>query len=421
MTEQLHKRKDDNFVGFILKQYLSKQLSLDKALENLKIKKTRFFEILNEYKKNPENFSISYERETSGRIDPKLEEIILEELKKEKKLIDRKDVPLKFYNYSYLKNMIYDDYELKVSLPTIIKRAKENNFYIPLKKHKKHDREVLTNYPGELIQHDSSHHLFAPMAEQKWYLITSIDDFSRLIVYAALLERETSWAHISALESVILNFGIPLKYYVDSHSIFRFVQGRDSIWRNHKKFTDQVPTQFKQVLMDLKVDLIYALSPQAKGKIERPYQWMQDHLVRTCARDNIKKIQEARQILEYEVNKYNYRQVHSTTKEIPGIRFDKAIKNGKTMFREFKLQAPFENTKDIFCLRDERKVNGYHNISFNNMEFKVRGVPTLEKVEIRIVPKEKDGIAELRFWYKNKCTDIQQAKISDLDLSTFEI
>ena len=62
MTEQLHKRKDDNFVRFILKQYLSKQLSLDKALENLKIKKTRFFEILNEYKKNPENFSISYMR-----------------------------------------------------------------------------------------------------------------------------------------------------------------------------------------------------------------------------------------------------------------------------------------------------------------------------------------------------------------------
>ena len=100
-------------------------------------------------------------------------------------------------------------------------------------KRKAHDQEVLTNYPGELIQHDSSHHLFAPYAAGKWYLITSIDDYSRLILYAVLVERETAWEHILALEAVLLKYGFPLAYYVDSHSIFRFVQGRDSFWRNH--------------------------------------------------------------------------------------------------------------------------------------------------------------------------------------------
>jgi len=86
------------------------------------------------------------------------------------------------------------------------------------------------------------------------------------MLYTKLLEKETSWAHIMALENVMLNVGIPLSYYVDCHSIFRFVQGRDSIWRNHRKFTDEVIPQWKQVLLDLNVNVTYALSPQAKGK-----------------------------------------------------------------------------------------------------------------------------------------------------------
>jgi len=45
-----------------------------------------------------------------------------------------------------------------------------------------------------LIQHDSSYHLFSPADGEKWYLITSIDDYSRFLLYAKLVQRETSWA-----------------------------------------------------------------------------------------------------------------------------------------------------------------------------------------------------------------------------------
>ena len=112
-----------------------------------------------------------------------------------------------------------------------------------------HDREVLTRYAGELIQHDSSHHLWAPAAQEKWYLITSLDDYSRFILYAALVRKETTWTHILALQTVILRYGFPYAYYVDSHSIFRFVQGRDSLWRKHHLLTDEATPQWKQVLV----------------------------------------------------------------------------------------------------------------------------------------------------------------------------
>ena len=62
-----------------------------------------------------------------------------------------------------------------------------------------------------------------------------------------------------------LKYGLAYSYYVDCHSIFRFVQGRDSFWRKHIKVTDDVDPQFKQMLSELGIKIIYALSAQAKG------------------------------------------------------------------------------------------------------------------------------------------------------------
>ena len=102
----------------------------------------------------------------------------------EKDLIKNKEIPIKYYNYSYIKDLLEQKYGQKVSLPTIIDRTKRNNFYFLRPKRKAHEKEVITNYPGELIQHDSSHHRFAPYAASKWYLITSLDDYSRLILFS---------------------------------------------------------------------------------------------------------------------------------------------------------------------------------------------------------------------------------------------
>jgi hypothetical protein len=98
----------------------------------------------------------------------------------EKEMIDNKDIPVRKYNYTYIKDRLESEYQQKVSLTTIIKRARNNGFYLPKKQKKTiHDREVLTNYTGEIIQHDSSFHLWSPAAKEKWYLITSLDDYSR--------------------------------------------------------------------------------------------------------------------------------------------------------------------------------------------------------------------------------------------------
>ena len=417
MSKQLHKNFTDGQVKLLFEKYSKGEIKLNYILQILRIKRSRFFELLTKYRNDPDNFSIQYERNTSNyRIDREIEANIIQELKIEKDLIKAKEVPIKYYNYSYIKDLLEQKYNQKVSLPTIIDRAKRNNFYFLRPKRKAHDREVITNYPGELIQHDSSHHQFAPYAAKKWYLITSIDDYSRLILYAVLVERETTWEHILALEAVLLKYGFPLAYYVDSHSIFRFVQGRDSFWRNHYKLTDEANPQWKQVLDDCGVKVTYALSPQAKGKIERPYRWIQDRLVRTCYRENVRDIKKGQLILNNLLQRYNYRIVHSTTGEIPYIRFQRAIRGKRTLFREFRIMPPFKSTKDIFCLRVERMVNPYRKVSINNLELKVPGAPLHERIQLRIVPDKESGVSEVRFWYRDNFLGSQKVKNTDLNL-----
>ena len=309
MVKQLHKRFSTQEVKMLLDKYLNEKIKLVYILEILNIRRSRFFEILRQHRKDPDNFSIEYRRKSATRrISKEVEKSIISELEKEKKLIEDKNIPITCYNYSYIKDQLYQNHRQKVALCTIISRARKQGFYKSRKKkNRPHDRELLTNYVGELIQHDSSHHKFSPYADKKWYLITSLDDYSRLVLFAKLIEKETSWQHILALKEVFLTWGTPLSYYVDSHSIFRFVQGRDSLWRKHYLVTDEADTQWKMVIDECRVKPIYALSPQARGKIERPYRWLQDRIVRTCAREGIEAIQEGREVLENEIERYNYR------------------------------------------------------------------------------------------------------------------
>jgi len=409
---QIHKRFTSDEVKELLERYSNKEIERKYIQQTLGIGKSRFFTLMSQYREDPQRFTIDYERNTPPRISKDIEHNIVKELSIDNKIIQNKEIPLKSYNYSYIKDRLRTTYHQKVSLPTIIDRAKKHGFYLRKPNKTAHDREVLTRYAGELIQHDASHHLWAPASQEKWYLITSLDDYSRFMLYAVLIKTETSWAHILALQTVILRYGLPCSYYVDSHSIFRFVRGRDSLWYKHHLLTDETIPQWKQVLQDCNVEVIHSLSPQARGKIERPYGWLQDRLIRTCVREDIKEIKQAQRVLNLELYRYNHQQLHSTTQEIPYFRFQRALKEKRSLFREFKISPPYKSPKDIFCLRMDRMVDPYRHISISSLKFKVHADPH-KQVNLRIYPLN-DEISEIRFWCEGKLIDIQKVKNSEL-------
>jgi hypothetical protein len=398
---QIHKRFTAEQIEGVLQGYCRGTIERTSVEETLGIGKTRFFALLKEYRHNPKAFSLSYKRATPAKLAAPVEAEIGRELLRERDLVEDRRLPISGYNYSALRDRLRKN-NINVSVTTVIRRAKSMDCYKPHRKGKAHDREVLTASIGALVQHDASLHLWSPYAQEKWTLITSIDDFSRKLLFADFFPQETTWTHIQAAQVLMQAYGIPLRYYVDSLRVFRFVQGRDSIWRKHVLQTDDVDPQWRQMMRLLGVDVSYALSPQAKGKIERPYRWLQDRIVRTCALEKLTIIEEVRSVLKEEVSRYNNHQVHSTTGEIPSIRFEKAREEGNSLFRPFVVPKPYTSAKDVFCLREKRMVNGYRRISLFNHEIEVPNVPLREEVEIHLVPDIERGALEVRIWWDNK-------------------
>ena len=122
--------------------------------------------------------------------------------------------------------------------------------------------------------------------------------------------------------------------------------------------------------------------------------------MRTCALENLTTLEDVRSVLRDEVDRYNNHQVHSTTGEIPSIRFDNARKSGTSLFRPFALPKPYTSSKDIFCLRETRILDGYGLISLFNHKIDVPNVPDREDVELHMIPDLARQTLEVRIWYE---------------------
>ena len=409
---QLHNNFSDEQVKQYLSWYINGSMNRDDICNQLGIKRSRFYTLLNKYKTAPLKFSVAYGRSYANhKKDQVVATTIRKELELEKSFIDNPNMPIMFYNYASIRDAVADATGSNLTAQTVINYAKRWGFYIERPKQRNsHAREVLTDMVGMLLQHDASLHQWSPYVFRhdgkplKWSLITTLDDHSRMLLYANLFEHETAWAHIQSTESVVINYGVGLQYYSDNHTIFRYVSDRDKNSLSAANYTrvlgtDDIAPQWKQCVEATGMKVAYALSPEAKGKIERPYRWLQDRIVRRAAREHAKSIEAVRLILAQEVDRYNNRQVHSTTGEIPSVRFLNAVNAGRSVFRPLditKVKPPVTSTKDIFCLRTERKINGYGQISLVGIQLGVpRHLPDGTAITLHIIPGHP--LTEIRF------------------------
>ena len=126
MGKHLRKLFSAKEVKEVFERYLSQQIAVEHALAMLKIGRRQFFKLLRVYRERPGEFSLDYKRKVPPRkIDAKSEARIIRELKREAEIIGDKSNPVRFYNYSYLKEVLEKKHKVHVSLPTIIRRAKK--------------------------------------------------------------------------------------------------------------------------------------------------------------------------------------------------------------------------------------------------------------------------------------------------------
>ncbi len=163
------------------------------------------------------------------------------------------------------------------------------------KQGKIHQRRERRESFGELIQIDGSSHAWLENRAEKCTLLAGIDDATGFIVCARFEPSETTNGYFRLVEQELRRYGLPLAYYSDKYGVFRVNQGEAP--RNK--------TQFKTALDRLRIELICAHSPQAKGRIERLFGTLQDRLVKEMRLRGISSIEEANLFLPFYLEEHN--------------------------------------------------------------------------------------------------------------------
>ncbi len=138
---------------------------------------------------------------------------------------------------------------------------------------------------GELIQIDGSPHAWLEDRGPRCTLIVFIDDATSRLTALHFAPSETTRAYLTALRSHVLAHGRPLAFYSDRHGIFR-VNAKEAASGDGK-------TEFGRVAERLAIESIHARTPQAKGRVERSNQTLQDRLVKEMRLRGIATMAEA--------------------------------------------------------------------------------------------------------------------------------
>lgn len=122
---------------------------------------------------------------------------------------------------------------------------------------------------GELVQADGSPHTWFEDRGPTCTLLVYIDDATSKLFHLELVESETTNAYFAATKRYLQHHGKPLALYVDRHGVFRV--------NTTKALSARVEdsnglTQFGRAMEELGIKLIFAHSPQAKGRVERVNQ-----------------------------------------------------------------------------------------------------------------------------------------------------
>lgn len=130
---------------------------------------------------------------------------------------------------------------------------------------------------GELIQLDGSPHRWFEERANPCTLLAYIDDATSRIMDGEFADYEGTFTLFSATEHYLQVYGKPLSLYVDKHSTYR-INRQATIEEELKDFLPQ--SQFGRAMEQLRIELICANSPQAKGRVERLFETLQDRLVK---------------------------------------------------------------------------------------------------------------------------------------------
>jgi transposase len=203
------------------------------------------------------------------------------------------------YNHTHLHEELVTEQGIRLSRRSVARILTAAGLRSPRRHRPRRHRAWRERLPkeGMMLQVDGSHHDWLEGRGPRLVLLGAVDDATGELVHALFREQEDAQGYLMLLREVVRKRGIPLAWYSDRHGIF--VRNDKEPWTLSEELAGRrEPTQVARALEELGVNLILARTPQAKGRVERCWETLQDRLVKELRRANACTLAEANQTLK---------------------------------------------------------------------------------------------------------------------------
>jgi transposase len=253
------------------------------------------------------------------------------------------------FNDSHLTEKLVEVEKIEVSRETVRRLLRKAGLRSPQRRRARKYRARRERKPrmGMMVLTDASREDWLEGRGPALTLIGYQDDATGQVLACGFqLEHEDTVGYLRQLRALVEQQGVPLSLYRDQHGTF---QRNDRHWTIEEQLAGkQTPTQLGRVLEELGIESIRALSPQAKGRIERLWKTFQDRLKSELRLSKAGTLKQANAVLEHFREDYNR-------------RFAIAAREAANDFRPLSKKL---NRDRLFSLRYERVVGKDHVVQF---------------------------------------------------------
>lgn len=279
-----------------------------------------------------------------------------------------------------------ENHNIEFSVETLRKEMIKAGIWKPKKRRKGsvHQLRERRYQEGELVQVDGSPHKWFEDRGMECTLLVYIDDATGKLLWMEFAESESREAYFKATGKYIGLHGRPLSFYVDKHSVFRVNTTKTDSASVNDSNGD---TQFGRAMRELDIELIFANTPQAKGRVERVNKTLQDRLVKEMRLLGISSIEEG--------NKYLPKFIQEFNKKF-SIEARSNINAHRPILEEQKLE-------EILCIKDTRVLTRNLMMQYKNKTYKIEldeGYEyTMRRARVNVIEKNS---GEIQIRYKGK-------------------
>ena len=277
----------------ILRMAEEKKITQKQGAKRIGITQRHFRRMLRRYREQgPEGIISGHRGKPSNNRMP---------AEKRKKILERINADYSDFGPTLASEKLWERNGIKVSKETVRKIMIEEGLHKPKARPEEepHPLRKRMKHRGELVQIDGSPHDWLEDRAERACLLVFIDDATSEILAAKFVPAESYFAYTGLFKTYFQQHGLPEALYSDCFSVFRV---------NHSNVTTtDAQTEYHRSMKALGIEVYFASSPEAKGRVERVNQTLQDRLVKEMRLEGICDYERANEFLPGYLAKHNQR------------------------------------------------------------------------------------------------------------------